>query len=134
MRIGVIGIGAIGGITAQRLLAAGLDVSLAAGRHAPAVRRKFPEAKVGEMLPEDDYGLILLCVRTSDIERALAPAVPQLSADGAVVCLQNGFPEEKAEEIVGKARVLGAVIGWSATMMEPGEYRLTGEGAFTLGG
>src|SRR4051794_4734076 len=134
MRIGVIGIGAIGGITAQRLLGAGLDVSLAAGRHAGAIRRKFPDAKVGETLPEGEYGLILLCVRTSEVERALAPAAPQLKADGSVVCLQNGFPEERAEKVVGKARVLGAVIGWSATMIEPGEYLLTGEGNFTLGG
>src|SRR4051794_26794590 len=34
MRIGLIGLGAIGGVTAQRLLAAGCDVTLAAGRHA----------------------------------------------------------------------------------------------------
>lgn len=134
MRIGLIGLGAIGGVTAQRLLSAGLDVSLAAGRHAAAIRGKFPEAKVSETLPEGRYDLLLLCVRTADIERALLPATPLLKPDGAVVCLQNGLPEERAEKIVGKARVLGAVIGWSATMIEPGEYRITGKGAFTLGG
>jgi 2-dehydropantoate 2-reductase len=134
MRIGLIGLGAIGGVTAQRLLGAGLDVSLAAGRHAGAIAAKFPAAKVGETLPAGEYGLILLCVRTSDIERALQPAAPLLKADGAVVCLQNGFPEERAEKIVGRNRVLGAVIGWSATMAEPGEYLITGDGTFTLGG
>jgi 2-dehydropantoate 2-reductase len=135
MRIGVIGMGAIGGITAQRLLAAGLDVSLAAGRHAKTIALKFPQARVAATLPDGDpYGLILLCVRSMDIERALSPAVPLLKADGAVVCLQNGFPEERAARIVGSSRVLGAVIGWSASMVEPGEYRLTGGGKFTLGG
>jgi 2-dehydropantoate 2-reductase len=135
MRIGVIGLGAIGGVTAQRLLSAGLDVTLAAGRHAGEIARKFPQARVGETLPDGDpYGLILLCVRSTEIERALTPAVPRLKADGAVVCLQNGFPEEKVAQMVGPSRVLGAVIGWSATMTEPGEYVLTGGGSFTLGG
>jgi 2-dehydropantoate 2-reductase len=135
MRIGVIGLGAIGGVTAQRLLAAGLNVSLAAGRHASAIAEKFPQARVSETLPDrDPYGLILLCVRSPDIESALAPAAPLLKPDGAVVCLQNGFPEERVGRIVGPGRVLGAVIGWSASMIAPGEYLLTGSGSFTLGG
>ncbi|MGZ6124597.1 MAG: ketopantoate reductase family protein [Myxococcales bacterium] len=134
MRIGVIGLGAIGGVTAQRLLDAGLDVSLAAGRHAEVIARKFPKARVGATLPQDEYGLILLSVRSTEIERALTPAAPLLKSDGAVVCLQNGFPEERVARIVGPQRVLGAVIGWSATMTEPGEYVLTGGGSFILGG
>jgi len=135
MRIGVIGLGAIGGVTAQRLLNAGLDVSLAAGRHRAAIARAFPGAKVGETLPnETPYDLILLCVRSTEIETALQPAIPLLKADGAVVCLQNGFPEERVAKLVGPRRVLGAVIGWSATMTDPGEYVVTGGGNFTLGG
>jgi len=137
VRIGLIGLGAIGGVTAQRLLAAGCDVTLAAGRHLAVMRQKFPEARIGETLagsPDSPYDLILLCVRTSDTERALAPAAPLLAPDGAVVCLQNGLPEERAARIVGMGRVLGAVIGWSATMTAPGEYLITGNGGFTLGG
>jgi 2-dehydropantoate 2-reductase len=57
-----------------------------------------------------------------------------LAADGAVVCLQNGLPEERAAKIVGPRRVLGAVIGWSASKAGAGEYVVTGEGKFTLGG
>ena len=135
MHIGVIGLGAIGGVTAQRLLGAGLDVALAAGRHAAEMADKFPQARIGATLPgSDPYGLILLCVRSPEIETALAPAVPLLKPDGAVVCLQNGFPEERVAKLVGPQRVLGAVIGWSATMTEPGEYVVTGGGKFTLGG
>src|SRR5919201_2385920 len=135
MRIGVIGLGAIGGVTAQRLLGAGLDVALAAGRHAAELSGKFSQARIGETLPgPDPYGLILLCVRSPEIETALRPAVPLLKPDGAVVCLQNGFPEERVASLVGPQRVLGAVIGWSATMTEPGEYVVTGAGKFTLGG
>src|SRR3954471_2680792 len=127
MRIGLIGLGAIGGVTAQRLLAAGCDLTLAAGRHLAVMRQKFPEARIGETRPEGPYGLILLCVRTADTERALTPAAPLLAPDGAVVCLQNGLPEERAARMVGAGRVLGAVIGWSATMTSPGEYLITGK-------
>src|SRR5207253_4032248 len=134
MRIGVIGLGAIGGVTAQRLLDAGFEVSLGAGRLQEEIAAKFPRARVGKSLPDGEYGLILLCVRTADTERALMPIVPLLKPDGAVVCLQNGLPEERVARIVGAQRVLGAVIGWSATMTEPGEYVITGGGHFILGG
>src|SRR5437764_2198379 len=134
MRIGVLGLGAIGGITAQRLIDAGLEVALAAGRQAAAVASKFPKARVSATLPDGQYDLILLCVRSTETERALASAAPLLKPDGAVVCVQNGLPEERAARMVGPSRVLGAVIGWSASMIEPGEYRLTGGGKFTLGG
>jgi 2-dehydropantoate 2-reductase len=134
MRIGVIGLGAIGGITAQRLIDAGLDVALAAGRHAAAVASKFPKTRVSATLPDGQYDLILLCVRSTETERALTSAAPLLKPDGAVVCVQNGLPEERAARLVGPLRVLGAVIGWSASMIEPGEYLLTGGGTFTLGG
>src|SRR5439155_1592995 len=84
MRIGVIGLGAIGGVTAQRLLGVGLDVALAAGRHAVEMADKFPQARVGATLPgTDPYGLILLCVRSPEIETALTPAVPLLKPDAA---------------------------------------------------
>ena len=143
MRIGVIGLGAIGGVLAARLLRAGLDVALGAGRAAEAIREKglridgeppVKPARIAEVLPAGRYDLIFLCTRTCDTLRALAPAAQFLAEDGAVVCLQNGLPEEKVAELVGRERVLGAVIGWSASVKGPGEYEVTGGGSFTLGG
>src|SRR5207237_10174820 len=120
---------------APRRVDDGLDAARAAGRHAAAIADKCPQARIGAALPRSDpSGLILLCVRSPEIETALTPAVPVLKPDGAVVCLQNGFPEERVAKVVGAQRVLGAVIGWSATMTEPGEYVITGGGKFTLGG
>lgn len=114
MRIGVIGLGAIGKVVADRL-----------SKTAPievAARRT-------DRLPDGVYDFILLCTRTVDLETALAPAAPLLAPDGAVVCLQNGLPEERAAKIVGADRVLGAVIGWSASKGE-----ITGGGEFVVGG
>src|SRR3954465_7439488 len=115
MRIGVIGLGAIGGIVAERL-SRGLQVEVAAGRN--------------DRLAPGPYDFILLCTRTIDLESALAPAAPLLAPDGAVVCLMNGLPEERAAKLVGADRVLGAVIGWSASRGQG----VTGGGEFVLGG
>jgi 2-dehydropantoate 2-reductase len=146
MRIGVIGLGAIGGVVAARL-SERWDWThdrlwLAAGRRAGTLRERGLSIdgaaplrpRIFETLPNGTYDFILLCTRTSDSETALAPALPLLAAEGAVVCLQNGLPEEKVTRLAGPSRVLGAVIGWSATMRAPGEYVITGGGKFTLGG
>lgn len=122
MRIGVIGLGAIGGVVAERLRG-----RLGSGVLQVAARR-------GDRLPPPAYDFLLLCTRTCDTEAALGPAAPLLARDGAVVCLQNGLPEERAARIVGSGRVLGAVIGWSATTTDKGEHLVTGGGEFVLGG
>jgi 2-dehydropantoate 2-reductase len=148
MRVGVIGLGAIGGVTAARLLRHPVDgeiVALAAGRSAEAIARAglrvdgeapVPAPRVSARLPADvaPFDLVLLCTRTDAMDVALASAAPLLAGSGAVVCLQNGLPEERAARIVGGERVLGAVIGWSASMRAAGEYEITGGGKFTLGG
>jgi 2-dehydropantoate 2-reductase len=151
MRIGVIGLGAIGGVVGTRL--AQRDwmhdrIWLAAGRSAGILRQRGlsveagghgtaeppMQAKIFETLPAGTYDLILLCTRGAATEAALAPALPYLAADGAVVCLQNGLPEERVARMAGPHRVAGAVIGWSATQRSPGRYAVTGGGKFIVGG
>jgi len=142
MRIGVIGLGAIGGVIAARIAVDGRAVSLAAGRHAARLSERgirlnggtWMRTQAFETLPPDLYNLILLCTRTVDTEAALRPALPFLAADGIVVCVQNGLPEERVARLAGESRTMGAVVGWSASMIEPGDYVITGGGKFTLGG
>jgi 2-dehydropantoate 2-reductase len=150
MRIGVIGLGAIGGVIGARLLrspAAGETIALAAGsdRAAGAIRagglRVRGEttapapALLGATLPVQaaPYDLMLLCTRTDASDAALAAAAPLLAADGALVCVQNGLPEERAAARLGAGRTLGAVIGWSASSDAYGDYVVTGGGKFILG-
>ena len=150
MRMGVIGLGAIGGVIAARLLrsaAAGETIALAAGsdRAADAIRRGGLRVQgeravlapqlLGATLPGQGapYDLMLLCTRTDASDRALAAAAPLLAEDGALVCVQNGLPEERAAARIGPARTLGAVIGWSASSDGYGEYVVTGGGKFILG-
>src|SRR6266849_1621077 len=79
------------------------------------------------------YDLMLLCTRTDASDGALNSAVQLLAPDGALVCVQNGLPEERAAVRLGSKRTLGAVIGWSASSEAYGEYAITGGGKFILG-
>ena len=159
LRIGVIGLGAIGGPVAARLAESqppGELLRLAAGSEATAARLRasglavaglgaalsIPPERFGgaalaldAQLPALDpgYDVLLLCVRGEATQGALAHAVPLLAPSGAIVCLQNGLPEEAVAAQAGAGRTLGAVIGWSATVDAPGRYRLTGKGGFRLG-
>ena len=159
LRIGVIGLGAIGGPVAARLAAGlqrGEELRLAAGSEAtaaklraagltvlfsdetlivPAARVATPNLSIDAQLPaaEGGYDVLLLCVRGEATPAALAHAVPLLARSGAIVCLQNGLPEEAVAAQAGAGRTLGAVICWSATVDKPGHYRITGKGAFCLG-
>jgi 2-dehydropantoate 2-reductase len=157
MRIGIVGLGAIGGTVAARLLSTrrpGDVFSLAVGRkqsvnalragglHVKAkghptlvVPLDKPPDLLGEALSPalGPYELVLLCVRAEAAGQALSSLAPLLSPRGDVVCLQNGLPDEHAAAVVGAGRTLGAVIGWSATQDAAGHYTVTGEGSFTLG-
>src|ERR671937_323295 len=132
MRIGIIGLGSIGGVMAARLLRSqrpGGEIALAAGRGKAAAAIRSGGLRIrgeppldapappllGVALAPGSYDLMLLCTRTDAIDAALAGAAPLLAPDGALVCLQNGLPEERVAPRIGAARTLGAVIGWSAS-------------------
>jgi 2-dehydropantoate 2-reductase len=79
------------------------------------------------------YDLVLLCTKTTTLESALRDALPLLSGSAQVVLLQNGLPEERAEALVGPERVIGCVVGWGATLIEPGFSARTSRGGLQIG-
>ncbi|MEO6574905.1 MAG: 2-dehydropantoate 2-reductase, partial [Polyangiaceae bacterium] len=74
------------------------------------------------------FDWIILATQPTQVEDAARGILPFLAADGAVVCLQNGLCEERLAPIVGKDRVVGAVVSWGAAMTEPGLYDRTSSG------
>lgn len=149
MRILVVGTGAIGGVIAGSLTGLGLDVSCHTTNLAIAERlreRGFcfttesgiaaaPAGPVFTSLSEVErpFDTILLATQPPQVERAAEEAVDHLAPGGAMVCLQNGLCEERVARIIGKERVIGAVVAWGASMPEPGLYDRTSAGGFTLG-
>ncbi len=143
-----VGAGAVGGSVAARLRAAGVhpvvvdtDAEHVARLVHPGLRLVEPDGAdatipLDARLPDAGPGpgercdLLLLAVRSHATDAALAPYAGQA---GDVVSLQNGLNEERIAELVGPARTIGAVVGFGATWLRPGEVELTSGGGITIG-
>lgn len=150
MRIAVIGCGGIGGVLAATLTRAGADVTpvvgnakiaAALGAHGYRVREldtsqwsqactRAPLLHAAEA--QAPFDLVFVATQSTTLQAALADARGRLADGAAVVTCQNGLPEERAQAIVGE-RVVGCVVGWGASMVEPGVYQRTSKGVLTYG-
>jgi len=92
-----------------------------------------PRAVLSEMPTTADYDFVLLAVQPPQVEAAAKSALAALSPRGMLVCFQNGLCEERVARIAGVQRVVGGVVAWGASMIEPGVYDRTSPGGFSLG-
>src|SRR5207248_424557 len=79
------------------------------------------------------FDFVLLATQPPQVELAARTAMPALSDDGVMVCFQNGLCEERIAKMVGRERVIGAIVAWGASMIGPGRYQKTADGGFTIG-
>lgn len=147
-RLLVVGAGAIGGTLAGTLAKAGYRVELlckhpalagaiaSAGLRVRGMGKDFAAA-----LPaypdasgcSGTYDYVFLATKATDMEAAARSILPYLRPDSLVVSLQNGLCEEAIGRIVGEERTVGCVVGYGATMVEPGILELTSGGEFIVG-
>ena len=144
----IIGAGAIGGVIAARLAQKNIEVDLLV---------KYPELKriakkeglkvsgylgnftkkVNAFLPSDllseTFDIIMIATKANDMHDAAMHILPFLKEDSLVISLQNGICEDDLAKIVGKNRTVGCVVGWGATMHNPGVYEMTSGGEFIIG-
>ncbi len=147
-RILVVGAGAIGSVVAANLLATGHAVTVLTTNpriHAAIERHGFRltgETRVSHVAAPDVrstlaagtvYDFVLLATQPPQVDEAATGAAPHLDPEGRMVCFQNGLCEERVARIVGRERVLGAVVAWGASMLEPGVYEKTSRGGFSIG-
>ncbi len=148
-RVAVVGFGAIGGIVAAHLLELGVDVTAVTTN--PAIARAVGERGVrvrGEPPPRPlrpsavvealggrtgKFDYILLTTQPPQVEQAAQTALPHLAEDGRLVCFQNGLCEERLAKLLAPERIIGAVVAWGASTVEPGVYDRTSQGGFALG-
>jgi len=147
-KIIIVGAGAVGGITAAILKKSGYEVSLATkhpdlatkilqeGIHAFGywgdIRIKVPAvASVSDL--DGNYDIALIATKGYDMPEAAAKLLPYLREDSRVVSMQNGICEDKLAEVVGMEQTIGCVVGWGATMRNPGEIEMTSGGEFVVG-
>jgi 2-dehydropantoate 2-reductase len=155
-RVLVVGCGGIGGVVSAALLepevssghepphevvplTTNAEIARAISEHGLRVRgvdgARTARAPVRTELGDADarFDFVLLATQPPQVEDAARRALPWLAADGSMVCFQNGLCEDRVAKIAGPTRVIGAVVTWGASMIEPGVYERTSAGGFTLG-
>lgn len=138
MRIAVLGAGSLGTIIGGLITKNGGDVFLIDGykEHVEALNQRGATIR-GEMnenipvracLPEKICGMfdLVLYVAKATYDSTYLPAILPYLHEKSIVCtLQNGLPEDAVAKYVGKERVVGATVGWGASLQGPGISVLT---------
>jgi 2-dehydropantoate 2-reductase len=137
-RIGIIGVGAIGGVVGGMLTKAGHDVTLIDQwpDHVEAMRKVGLRLSgtCGEHLVPvralnihelqsvaEPFDAIFIAVKSYDTEWVVSLALQYLKKpDGVLVDFQNGINDERVAALAGRERCLGCVITIGAGMYEPG--------------
>lgn len=147
-KILIVGGGAIGGTMAVILKHQGypVQVLLKSPQSVEIARKKGFRItgfkgditeKLTACLPSDllreKFDLVLLAVKAYDLETAANQILPFLKEDSRVVSLQNGLCEDDLARIVGPNRTVGCVVGYGATLVEPGVFDMTSGGELVLG-
>lgn len=142
----IIGAGAIGGVVAARLAAAGNDVTIADinAEHVRAIAgdglriggaaelHAHPRAVVpGEL--SGDFDTVLICVKARASAEAIATAGQHVGDASVVAALQNGLAYQPVREAFGDDRTLAATISIGATFERPGHVTMTGPGSLHIG-
>jgi 2-dehydropantoate 2-reductase len=149
-RILIEGVGGIGGVVAAKMIRAGLSPTLVTGN--PDITKAINSngldltasdqefivpARAFTSLDDVPKGPALdaayLLMKANTVIDAARQTLPLLGPDGYVVTFQNGIVEDSVAEVVGRDRVVSAVVGWGAEMRSPGVYHKTSGGKTFVG-
>jgi 2-dehydropantoate 2-reductase len=147
-RILLMGCGSVGGVIAGGLLREGYEVSIVT--HNETITERINTNGIHLITPmgewtvkvqaftgldsvQGPFDTVLLAMKATDVEQAAYELGSRLAAGGYVVTLQNGIVEDRIGDILGRDRVIGALVGWGATMRTPGDYEMTSLGETVIG-
>ena len=150
MKIVIIGAGAMGGLFAARLAAAGEDVSVVDvwAEHVETIRTQGLILETGEgevrtkpaaVTRVEDLAacaadLVIVFVKSGMTAAAARSAQTILGPAGRVLTLQNGLGNaEMIAEVFGADRVLAGTTAQGATLIGPGRIRHGGRGDTHIG-
>jgi 2-dehydropantoate 2-reductase len=105
----------------------GLRITGPVEEYTTPVRAVEPDGLSGS------FPLVLLCVKSQHTTEAAEQLEPFLSAEGAVVSIQNGLCELEIAEILGPERTVGAFVNFGADYLEPGLIHRGNRGATVVG-
>jgi 2-dehydropantoate 2-reductase len=145
--ITIIGAGAIGGLAGAWMTMAGEDVVLVdrwqehvramqsaglfidglRGEHRVRVRAATPAELTGPLQ------LVFLACKSHDTRAAVEGIRPLLDENSAIVSLQNGMNESLIGQLVGPARVIGAIPDYGGALVGPGHIEFVHPGVAYVG-
>ncbi len=138
MKTAVLGAGSLGTIIGGMITKNGGDVVLVDGykEHVEALKQNGATIKgaIEDNIPvkaflldeiEGMFDLVLYVAKATYNDSYLPAILPHLHENSVVCTLQNGLPEEVVVEYVGRERVVGATVGWGASLQGPGVSLLT---------
>jgi 2-dehydropantoate 2-reductase len=147
-RLLLMGCGSVGGVIAGGLLQAGHKVAIVTHNdeiaqtiNTDGLRLTTPEGQwtvpttAHTHLDEvtGPFDAAYLAMKATEVEQAARDVAGYLSPGGYVVTLQNGVVEDRVGAILGRERVVGALVGWGATMHAPGVHEMTSRGELVVG-
>jgi 2-dehydropantoate 2-reductase len=142
----VIGMGALGSVVAHGVANAGFDVT-ALVRRAEAARvietvglrelRSGILTKPRVLLDcgdvRDSFDYVILATQPTDVQGVVTRWVDRLGAQAQWVCLQNGLCDERVANLIGRERVIGAVVAFGANSHGIGVCEHVPGGGLVLG-
>ncbi|MBI2205699.1 MAG: 2-dehydropantoate 2-reductase [Candidatus Rokubacteria bacterium] len=146
MRIGIIGVGAIGGVVGGLLTKAGRDVTLIDQwpEHVEVMKTKglrlsgtcgdhqipVNALHIHELQTvEQPFDAVFVSVKSYDTEWATSLGLRYLAPNGCIVDFQNGMNDERVAAVAGRERTLGCVITIGAGLVAAGHAMRTDRAA-----
>jgi 2-dehydropantoate 2-reductase len=150
MKTLVVGIGALGGLIAARLQAAGSPVRLATRTQESAERLRTSGLRVtglgsavqvdapgvastDEYQPTDAFDLIVLATKAREAVEVAPRLASLLAPAGTLLPIQNGGVARAIADRLRDRRVLGGLSNLGATMVAPGVYAQRNTGHLLIG-
>lgn len=148
MKIGIIGIGAVGGYFGAKLVNAGVDVTfIGTSRTVQMIYHNglYVKSFQGDIHIKDpkvfhafeaikDVDVVLFCVKSYLTEQLARALEPRLNKNAIVVSMQNGIENEKIlANVFGSERVIGSVVFISSQLERPGYINHMGFGKVVFG-
>ncbi|MBN1768552.1 MAG: ketopantoate reductase family protein [Prolixibacteraceae bacterium] len=148
MKILVIGAGAIGTVTAGILSSKKFDVELVCNnqqrvstlnqqglRYQLKKRKYFTNVKTYNNIEETpgSYHYVLLATKSFNMLDPARRVLDKLTQNGLIVSMQDGFCEEELSLIAGSNRLVGAMVGWGATLNTDGSATMSSAGEMIIG-
>lgn len=136
-KIAIMGTGSLGTILGAYLSRAGLSVTLidAWKDHVNALNQKGAKVSgtVNMLVPvkactpdemEGNYDLFIYLAKQTFNDTAIPQMIAHCHKNTIICTGQNGLPEMAVAEFWPKANICGMTVGWSASLLRPGESSL----------